>query len=1032
MNMKMKRLWVSLMLVSAAAAVRAATNTWDGGGTTNNWSDGNNWSPDGSVPVSASDTLVQLDGNVRTSQLQDIADPFVLNRLAFLNGGATTPAFILSGSPLQVATNGATQPRFFLNRNATCTINNALAIPAGTTLNMEFTTYGVTLSGIISGEGAIDKQDGDGGLTLVNGANSFSGGLTIRAKDKDWCKVTVQASNAMGTGPVNLYGGTLTTSWLNPGGLIFDSTTSHTNSIFLFQNSPIFAGMTNISSIAITLNGSLSLSTNTLYLRGGGAGTINGIISGSGASAITKADLGTWTLSGANTFTGRVTVGNGTLKLGAADTLNPTVPLTVTGGTLDLRGYTVTNSGVTLSGGVLSNGTLYATSASSLSDGTTLVPLTGPGGLTKSGTNTFVLSMTNTYSGATTVSAGTLQVAKRVSLYNGDTAQWTADKVIVNSGGTLALNVGGEGEFTDSDVSLLAGLGSAAGGFKTGSVLGLDTTFAPSGAFAYGTVIGNPGGNMLGLNKLGLGTLTLGGANSYTGATRITSGVLSVSSLTNGGIASGIGMSGPHRDNLVFAGGTLRYTGPSTRTDRGFKYAVNTNYYAFDVTQPNTVLTFGSISNAVFADPYTTIRKTGPGTLVFGKGLGATYVFSVKALYVMEGTYQTEAGNVIQHNLHCLASQGPALVLGDGAELGFNNPLENYVNGDEMMVQYVGTQTCARITTGNWLLCGPTTNSAGVLLYNTHIFDINDGADEIDLDVSSQLAIYSNIANSNVRKTGAGTLRLKSSASTFRGTTIIRNGRVLVTASVPKGGNSVLGNCTNDVVIGDAGTQPTNMPSLVFQGPANSAFTFARGLSTWATNGTSVFGSISNVNVTLSGPVTVSNTLQLLSVTTGTNALFITGGISGPGGVTKAGTGTVMFISANTYTGATTVAAGTLRLAAAERIDNASPLRLTGGTFDPAGFNETLGALDVDAAAELNFGAGACTLTFADSSGETWDGTLRLRNWKRGVSHLFVGTSASLTKAQLKKITSPTGQAASQLSSGEVNLLPLGTLLLVQ
>lgn len=1031
MSAAMTEVCAILLAAFTAGTAQAGTYTWDGGGTTSNWSTVENWNPDGSVPVSASDTLVQLDGNVRTSQMQDVADPFVLNRLEFLNNGATTPAFNLSGSALQVVTNGDVQPYFYLTRTATCTVSTPIDIPADTTLNMQFTTYGLTLSGVISGEGAIDKQDQDGGLTLDNGANSFSGGLTVRAKDKDWCKVNIQASGAMGTGPVNLYGGTLATTFNNPGGLIFNNTTFHTNSFFLFQDSPIFAGMTNSRTTVVTLNGDLSLNAYRLHLRGGGTGTINGVITGSGANAITKSDPGSWTLSGANTFTGRVTVSNGTLKLGTPDALNPTVPLTVTGGILDLSGYTVTNSGVTLSGGVLSNGTLYATSESSLSGGTALTSLTGPAGLTKSGAGTFVMSVTNTYEGATTVTAGTLQFAQRGALYGGDTAQWTDGNIIVNSGATLALNVGGEGEFTVGDLDVFNTLGTATGGFKSGSLWGLDTTFAPGGTFAYDTAVVNPGGNARGLTKLGAGTLELAGLNTYTGPTRLSGGVLSVNSITNGGLSSGIGMSVLHRDNLVFAGGALRYTGPSARTDRGFKYAVTTNFYAFEVTQPATVLTFGTIQNAIFDGNNTTIMKTGPGTLVFGKGPGTTYNFPVKSIYVMEGTFLTEAGNVVQHNLHCLASQGPALVLGDGAVLGFSNPLENYVNGGEMMVQYVGTQTCARVTAGNWLLCGPTTNSVGDRLYNTHIFDVNDGADEIDLDISSQLAIYTSIANSHVRKTGAGTLRLKSSSSTFRGTTLIRAGRLLVSANVPKGGNSVLGNCTNDVVIGDAGTQPSDTPTLLFDGPANSAFTFARGLATWATNSVSTFGSLSNVNVTLSGPVTVSNTLQLLSVTTGTNALFITGGISGPGGVTLSGTGTVMFVAANSYTGVTDVAEGTLRLGAAERIADAGGLRLSGGVFDPAGFDETLGALDVDAAAELDFGAG-CTLTFADSAGQTWDGTLLLRNWQRGVSQLFIGASASLTEAQLAKITSPSGQTAAQLSSGEVILLPLGTVFMLQ
>jgi autotransporter-associated beta strand protein len=732
--MNLKTTTLIFFVTQTVLTTQAETYTWDGGGTNDNWSTSENWDPDGSVPVSASNTIVQLDGSVRTSQTQDVADPFILNRLEFLNNWTTKSAFTLSGGQLQVVTNGTTQPLFYLNRDATCVMNNPIEIPADTTLNMEFTTYGLSLTGIISGEGAIDKQNQDGGLNLYNGTNSFSGGLTIRAKDKNWCKVNINASGAMGTGPVSLYGGTLSTSWGSPGGLIFNSTTVHTNPISLFQDSPIFVGMPN-GTATVTLNGDLSLNTYTLHLRGGGTGTINGNIAGSGANAITKSDPGFWTLSGTNTFTGRVTVGDGTLKLGVAEALNPTIPLTVTGGLLDLNGYTVTNSGVTLSGGTINNGTLYATSTSTLIGGTMLVPLTGPAGLTKSETNTLVMSTANTYEGSTTVSAGTLQFAKRIALYNGDTAQWTDTNIIVNSGATLALNVGETGEFTSDDLDILNTLGTATGGFQSGSTWGLDTTFATDGAFAYDTAIINPGGNTRSLTKLGTGTLELSGLNTYTGTTLLNDGILSISTLADGGVASGIGMSSSHRDNLIFAGGTLRYTGASARTDRGFKYAISTNFYAFDVTQSDTVLTFETIQNATFHGNNTTIMKTGTGTLVFGKGPNELpYNFPVKSIYVMEGTFLTESGNHVQHNLHSTASQGPALVLGDGAVLGFNNPMENYIDGGEMIAQYVGTQSCARITASSWLLCGPSsTNSAGVLKSNTHIFDINDGADEIDL-----------------------------------------------------------------------------------------------------------------------------------------------------------------------------------------------------------------------------------------------------------------------------------------------------------
>lgn len=213
-----------LAMTAMAFTASAATYTWDGGGADSNWSTTGNWDPDTAAPVSASDTTVRLDGIVRTSPAQDIANPFVLNRLEFLDGpniGVMKASLNLSGSPLQFVANGATQPRIFLNRNASCYVANAIDIPAGTTLELEIGTWEVVFTGVLSGEGGIDKLLNAGGIWLQNSANSFSGGLTIRAQNSDWCKANVSASGAMGTGPVNLYGGSLDTTFSAPGGLIF-------------------------------------------------------------------------------------------------------------------------------------------------------------------------------------------------------------------------------------------------------------------------------------------------------------------------------------------------------------------------------------------------------------------------------------------------------------------------------------------------------------------------------------------------------------------------------------------------------------------------------------------------------------------------------------------------------------------------------------------------------------------------------------------------------------------------------------------
>jgi autotransporter-associated beta strand protein len=148
--------------------------------------------------------------------------------------------------------------------------------------------------------------------------------------------------------------------------------------------------------------------------------------------------------------------------------------------------------------------------------------------LVKAGSGTQRLAGVNSYTGTTTVSGGTLQFGKKVSLYNNVTANWTAANIKVASGATLAFNVGGTDEFTAADIQSLAALGTATGGFADGAILGLDTTNADGGTFTYGNVLAdtNGGANDLGLTKLGAGTLVLTQVNTYTGPTSVLGGEL--------------------------------------------------------------------------------------------------------------------------------------------------------------------------------------------------------------------------------------------------------------------------------------------------------------------------------------------------------------------------------------------------------------------------------------------------------------------------------------------------------------------------
>ena len=137
-------------------------------------------------------------------------------------------------------------------------------------------------------------------------------------------------------------------------------------------------------------------------------------------------------------------------------------------------------------------------------------------GLAKLGPNTLILSGTNAYSGPTAVNSGILQLSNTAALS-------PSTAVTVISGGALAVNAGGPGEFTNatSGPGSIGGLLSSVT-WNSGSAIGIDTTNA-GGSLAYA---GDVGGNQ-GLLKLGPGTLTLtSGSLTYKGATTVNGGSL--------------------------------------------------------------------------------------------------------------------------------------------------------------------------------------------------------------------------------------------------------------------------------------------------------------------------------------------------------------------------------------------------------------------------------------------------------------------------------------------------------------------------
>ena len=147
---------------------------------------------------------------------------------------------------------------------------------------------------------------------------------------------------------------------------------------------------------------------------------------GSGYTAtIVTAARGTLTLTGANTYTVGTVINAGGITLSGDGTLgNNANALWIGYGVLDLGGKTITqNKGVWLTDGILRNGTLSSSGGFTLNGAspgnggfTVSANLAGSGALTKSGAGTATFSGVNTYTGNTTVSAGTLTLSAAAQL----------------------------------------------------------------------------------------------------------------------------------------------------------------------------------------------------------------------------------------------------------------------------------------------------------------------------------------------------------------------------------------------------------------------------------------------------------------------------------------------------------------------------------------------------------------------------------------------------------------------------------------
>jgi YVTN family beta-propeller protein/autotransporter-associated beta strand protein len=278
------------------------------------------------------------------------------------------------------------------------------------------------------------------------------------------------------------------------------------------------AGANIVSALPITLQ-----AAGGIIDTNGNNATLSGPISGPGG--LTKIGAGTLMLSGSSTYIGATSVNAGTLEAGAVNAFSPLSAFTIaSGATLDLANFNQTIGSLAGAGSV-TLGSAVLTTGNDNTSTTFSGTISGTGGLTKIGAGTLVLTGNNTYSGLTTITAGTLQL--------GD-------------GGT--------------------------NGSILGNVLN-NASFAVNRAdtFTFGSVISGTGA----FQQNGTGTTVLTAVNTYTGPTFVNAGTLVVNgsiansavTVSSGATLAGIGTVGATTINSggIFAPGTS----PGTMTVQG-------------------------------------------------------------------------------------------------------------------------------------------------------------------------------------------------------------------------------------------------------------------------------------------------------------------------------------------------------------------------------------------------------------------------------------------------------------------------------
>lgn len=673
--------------------------------------------------------------------------------------------------------------------------------------------------------------------------------------------------------------------------------------------------------------------------------TVNGRITLSAALAgsnITLQKSGTEaayvTISGSNAWTGTLTLANSggglfinmgsqaalsslssidvqsgnTLVIGYTNATNTSVPMQLSGNGLGSRGAIRFDQNHTLAGAITlaadaaisvnTGGTVTGTVAGNIGEtgGSRALTINSSTGILEGGT--IVLSGNNTFTGGISLTAGTLRLgsagalnASGVNLLN-FTNSTTTKKVVLNG---FSATVAGLAQVNATDSVTI----------ENASATPVSLTLANTADVSFrGVLADGTGGGALTLVKNGTGIQALTGTTStYTGGTVLNAGILRISGDGSLGAVPGAA----DADNLTFNGGTLQFSfagsqaSPSLASTRGI-----------------TLLSGGGTLDTASYSTYYAGAITGAGNLTKnGTGL---LILAGASDYSGETVVNT--GTLEIRNALALGSTAGRTRLLSGARLDLSGDIT--VSGETLLTPYLAS------VSGNNTWTGTVQGVVG----STLIFEAAAGA-QLNVSGAVNAADIEGSAHS-VTLTGSGVGVLSGNFS--NSLSLTKSG----TGSWTLSGNNTFVNgiahTQGELILGSYGAANASAPNTVtFSNNANTKILSLRGTS-------SIIGGLVSTSSTGVTTQNGGSTDAILTIQTTANRTYLGTLADGTGGgklsLLKNGSATQVLGGANTYTGNTTVAAGTLQLDFAQTgaptsqiLSSSTALIMAGGTLSVTG-----------------------------------------------------------------------------------------------